>query len=368
MSEAAEPLEKFGHVGKIPVHNLWLLMLYAAEFKHKGRSLSSIEDNPDDIPDLVAEVLAEMVAQRLRRNLNFNYEMKNEVLSRVRGRIDFLYTARHQLLQRGKIACRFEALNLDVPRYRYVRHALEKIAPLVKKQALRSQCAGLAQIFRQLGVKGLPPTDAEAQSLRYNHYNKEDKPIVDVAHLALNLALLNEGKGNKVFLSPNREEHWVRKLFEKAVLGFYKIKLASEDWKVHAPHYHWPVESSTAGIKDILPIMRTDIVLENKEQRIVIDTKFTSIIKSSQYKDEILKSGYIYQIYAYLRSQEKEADPLSYKACGLLLHPAIDQCVDESALIQGHDIRFATVNLATDAKFIRNRLKFLADLDKWAFS
>ena len=61
--------------------------------------------------------------------------------------------------------------------------------------------------------------------------------------------------------------------------------------------------------------MQTDIVLErtgsHDNYRIVIDTKFTSILKSGQYGNPTLDSGYIYQMYAYLRSQECDADPRS---------------------------------------------------------
>ena len=39
-----------------------------------------------------------------------------------------------------------------------------------------------------------------------------------------------------------------------------------------------------------------------------------------------------------------------------LLHPVINDSVDESVMIQGHEIRFFTVDLAAQAKEIRNRL------------
>ena len=49
-------------------------------------------------------------------------------------------------------------------------------------------------------------------------------------------------------------------------------------------------------------------------------------------------------------------DPTTLDSTGVLLHPAIDLELDESALIQGHEIRFATVNLAADSTTIRNQL------------
>lgn len=74
-----------------------------------------------------------------------------------------------------------------------------------------------------------------------------------------------------------------------------------------------------------------------------------------------MSSSYIYQMYAYLRSQEQDDDPLSRDATGILLHPAIEDDVDEAARIQGHEIRFATVNLAADCRAIRRRLLDLVE-------
>ena len=80
----------------------------------------------------------------------------------------------------------------------------------------------------------------------------------------------------------------------------------SEGWRVQCGStLGWQIEQKTPGIDKILPTMRTDVVLDHaaSARRIVIDTKFTSIVTSGWYREETLRSGYVYQIYAYLRSQ-----------------------------------------------------------------
>ena len=84
-------------------------------------------------------------------------------------------------------------------------------------------------------------------------------------------------------------------------------------------------------------------------------------MKGGWHRERTLNSGYIYQIYAYLRSQERDYDPLSLHSTGILLHPAVEDGVDEAVVIQGHEIRFATVNLAADSRAIRNELLRLAN-------
>jgi hypothetical protein len=101
MTAVAEQVESAsmsaeGFIGRIPVRNLWLLMLYASDlFRTRGIGNVGLEDSPDDLPDLVAEILAHAVEVRQRRRLSLGYRSRDAVINRVRGRIDVLTTERH---------------------------------------------------------------------------------------------------------------------------------------------------------------------------------------------------------------------------------------------------------------------------------
>lgn len=94
---------------------------------------------------------------------------------------------------------------------------------------------------------------------------------------------------------------------------------------------HWLIEDSTDGIDAILPSMRTDIVLDSPDpaHKTVIDTKFNSIFSKGWYRDRTLRSGYIYQMYAYLRSQERDSDAQLNTASRMLLYPSVGVSVNE---------------------------------------
>ena len=70
-------------------------------------------------------------------------------------------------------------------------------------------------------------------------------------------------------------------------------------------------------------------------RRIVIDTKFNSILTSGWYRDETLRSGYLHQMYTYLQSHSGRGDPVSDHAEGLLLHPCSGPTMDEAVVIHG---------------------------------
>lgn len=355
-----------GFIGRIPVRNLWLLMLYASDlFRTRGIGNVGLEDNPDDLPDLVAEILARAVEVRQRRRLSLGYQSRDQVINRVRGRIDVLTTERHQLLDRGLVACRFEEFTTDTPRNRFVRAALESVSRVVRRKDIAHRCRALASGMKAMGVSGEAPTRAQMSTDRFGRNDSDDRFMVAAAKLAFDLALPTEASGANVLSLPDREATWVRRLFERAVGGFYDVVLSLQGWRVLCGGtMSWQIEQKSTGIEKILPTMRTDVVLDHLStgRRIVIDTKFTSILTSGWYREETLRSGYLYQIYAYLRSQVGRGDALADCASGLLLHPAIGETVDESVIIQGHHIRFATVDLTGTSADIRSQLLRFFDL------
>lgn len=358
-------------VGRIPVRNVWLLMLYASHLFREipGSRRYATEENPDDIPDLVAEILVRAVQRRLRRNLSYELQVRQADLTRVRGRVDHLRTERRCLLRRGRIACRFEELTTDTPRNRFVRAALHELTRTARDEELVRHCRSAAAALERAGVSSDPSADHYRRGTGAPHTtgrsNAEDRRMLAAARLAFDLRLPTEDSGRVHLPSSDRDDaSWARRLFEAAVGGFYDTVLNPRGWKVRTGRWlHWQVEHLTSGMDEILPSMQTDIELETPvargretASRIVIDTKFKRILSPGRSGDEKLRSSDIYQMYAYLRSQEYSDDPLSLNASGLLLHPSVGHDVDAAATIQGHRIRFATVDLAADSMAIRRRL------------
>lgn len=349
-----------GFVGKIPIRNIWLLMLYASDLYRISRNTGvEIEENPDELPELVAEILTGEVQRRLQRNLTAGYRERHQILNRVRGRIDHLSTNRQQLLSRGKVACRFEELTVDTLRNRFVRAALERLARIVRRQDIKHRCRSVAESLRMMGVNGSAPSRSEVGADRFGRHDAGDRTMVAAAWLAFDLALPTEEVGAKHLASPNRDEVWARRLFERAVGGFCQAVLTPEGWNVRTGEkLSWQLDWASKGMSDVLPGMITDIVLDSpsNDRRIVIDTKFTSLIKPGRFDSTSISSAYLYQIYAYLKSQAGKGG-LYDLAEGLMLHPSVGEAIDVSASIQGQKVRFATIDLSADSADIREQLR-----------
>ncbi len=182
-----------------------------------------------------------------------------------------------------------------------------------------------------------------------------DRQMIAAAELLLTLRIPTTESGTNLLPLPDLGDHYLRNLFELATYGFYSHRLKPKGWEVqHGEHLSWDISYQSPGIDAVLPGMKLDIRLCHHDpsgagpRQIVIDTKFTSITKPGQYGQEKLLSAYLYQIYAYLMSQD--ARETRVKSEGLMLHPVVGGNLDEEVVIQGHRIRFATVDLAADPK------------------
>ena len=337
---------------EIPLRNIWILFLYAADLVQlRGRFERDVEE-ARDLPDLVGRLMVHVVEDRLRRNLSRGYRARSAVLPRVRGRIDILATEAGQLMERGQIACRFEEHVMDTPRNRLVCAALERLAARVSTPETAHRCRSLAADFSRAGVSARRPSRAELATDQIGRNESADRMMVALAGMVFDGTIPTETHGTALQPGDATTEHLIRRLFERAVGNALRIAVEPEGWKVaQGRRIDWPVSDKTAGLTAILPGMQTDIELNHPEtgHRVVIDTKFTRILTASNFRGEILRSGYLYQMYAYLRTQERASDPASMTAEGVLLHPQAGGVVDEAMVVQGHKVSFRTVDLTVSA-------------------
>ncbi len=349
---------------KIPVRSMWFLLIYASELlaqlrqPERDRILAGERDN--DLMDAIAEVLVVEVEQRLRHQLTLHYRTRHADLDRVRGRIDHLRTATRRLSDQGRIACRFEELSVDSPRNRFIAHTLIYAAPLIIRKELAQRCRNAAFRMHRFGVGAVEPSRSELSRDRLAHHDAADRRMLDAAHLLRDMAIPFHARGplDLPTLLDDAGKH--RKLFESAVRGFFRYTLSGKGWSVGSRILQW--SSGPLPKTGYLPVMKTDVTLDNPaiQRRIVIETKFTDALVwglAVGGKEPTVSSGYLYQLYSYLASQTGLGDPIADAAEGVLLfiQTTTTQPFTEETEIQGHRMRFMSVNLGATPAEIRTR-------------
>lgn len=338
----SKPSSAPGAAGPIPVRNVWYMLLYAWELaRFRGR----LETEPEEAPDLVmllARVLVDLTRGLLRRGLHRDYIERSESMRHLRGRVDVTETVRRLELIHGRVTCRFDELEVDTLANRILRTTLRRLSD---SQRLREEGRGLhdavVDLSRRLeGIGVLPSVRHEQFALvRIDRNNAVYRLVMEVCRLLSAVAMPTQLAGRDRFLGLLDDEVLMRRVFEAFVRNFYRMHCLGYD--VRSEILKWPEESAAYGL---LPVMKTDISLSSPTRRIVIDTKYYSETLTTRYDRKTFHSENLYQIYAYLRTQEDRGGVYA-TAEGILLYPAVDTQLDASHEMQGHKIRVATLDL-----------------------
>ena len=144
-------------------------------------------------------------------------------------------------------------------------------------------------------------------------------------------------------------------IYERFVANFYRIHLTG--WTVSAQkRLEWHAREAN----ERLPMMVPDLVLQEtrpgSDRLIILDTKFTAqSLVENQWGKPIYDSVHMYQLYAYLKSQEHISEA-HRSAIGILLYPAIGAKLSERIELQDHLIRIESMDLAAPWQEIERSL------------
>src|SRR5690606_20037629 len=163
--------------------------------------------------------------------------------------------------------------------------------------------------------------------------------------------LPTEHAGTRQLPRWNHDQTALQRLFEAFVPKFFQRH--TEGWSIATQRrWSWPAASA------LLPIMIPDVVMDHlhTDLRVVLDTKFASASLRGRFDDaQRFVSGHLYQLYAYLRTQEDMSERARH-ATGVLLYPSVGRRLLERVEIQGHRVVIATVDLAAHWEAIEHEL------------
>ena len=114
------------------------------------------------------------------------------------------------------------------------------------------------------------------------------------------------------------------------------------------PHKDW----WSSGSGSHFPQMVSDAILVNPEgARLAIETKVTDVVSPTRVVAQRFRTSHVAQVCRCLRTKEHLSEQHRH-ARWLLLYPSIEKIIDETVPLQGHDTRFATVDLTATASRI----------------
>lgn len=349
----------------IPIRNAWYLLLYAWDLaRWKGRSARSVETAPN-LLGLLAKVLADCTRTLLRHQLGRSFLEQHEEIKGIRGKIDFSGSLKRLSFGSGRAVCRYPELSIDTLRNRILRSTLDRLMrdDRVALGASSEQAAALRHELRSAvrlmdGVTLIAVQSSDFSRLQLGRNDVLYQLPMMICALMHRLEIPTEDDGDHALTALLRDELRFAEIFERFVRNFYRYHFA--DCDVRSEELQWRDELGSSFV----PIMHTDTTIETRslpKRRAVIDTKYYTAHLASRFEGSSkFLSDHLYQIYAYLRTQEDRSDH-HREAQGVLLYPAAGgSTFDESMQVQGHRIRVRTVDLGKDWAAIETDLLGLA--------
>lgn len=343
----------------IPIQNLYYLLLYAWDALPPG-GVSNADRLPQtDILNLLAAVLNRGADQLLRRGLDRGYRHHVEAIPGIRGKLDLSATLKGGHLRRLRTVCEFDELTADVLHNQILKSTARR---LLRTDGLDTNLLRPVRVTldRLVGVSEIPLTARSFGSVQLHRNVRQYRLLLDVCRLIHECLIPHEQRGRFRFEDFTRDEHKMTLLFERFVRNFYRRHLPA--WKVKRDRFKWdPIEGSPEDLA-LLPRMETDITLIRSGRRFIIDTKF-SLTSLQRFRDkESLRSGHLYQLFAYLQNLSSIHGPEA-KIDGMLLYPEIDRRLDVHYQLHGHHVFIKTINLNQEWREIHADLLHLVESD-----
>jgi len=351
----------------IPIRNLWHMLLYAwnevplDDLRSWGLRETSVESAPS-LDSLLASVLMRLMQQRLRIGLGHDYVDEAGALRGIRGRIDFAETIKQHALERGQLICGFQAYRANSMKNRIIRSTLARLLKTgqfgSEPQQVRELLQRLRHLVRDLdGIDfvELTPDLIRRQLYARSGHDHDYRLMLSICELIVQRQMPGDSEGRAILRVPliDRELLVLYKVYERFVANFYRFHLRG--WEVSAQKR---LEWHAAEANERLPLMIPDIVLQEKSsgRMIVLDTKYTAhSLVENQWGKATFDSSHLYQLYAYLKSQEHVSE--SHRtAIGILLYPAVRSRFSDTVRLQDQAIRLESVDLAAPWQEIERHL------------
>ncbi len=343
----------------IPIRNLWHMLLYAwnevplNELRSWALRDAPVESAPT-LDTLLASVLIRMMQQRLRIGLGHDYVDEARALRGIRGRIDFPESLKQRTLDRGQLVCEFQGYHANSLKNQLIRSTLARLVKVGQFGPEPAAGKEVQQKLRRLlrDMDGIDFIELTPDLIRRQMYSRSGNDhdyrlMLAICDLIVQRQMPGDSEGHATAIVPliDRELLVLYNIYERFVANFYRLHL--KGWEVNAQKR---LEWHAAEANERLPLMVPDIVLQETAQRsgrmIVLDTKFTArSLVENQWGKPIYDSSHLYQLYAYLKSQEHLSE-MHAAAVGILLYPAVGQHLTDRVKLQGHIIRIETVDLA----------------------
>lgn len=331
--------------GNIPIRNIYYMLTYA----YKNLSFEKYEqmdmEKYENLIDFYSEILSIGVTSIIRGGLAKDYINIEDKVSVVQGKIDVTSSIKQNTGVNKKIMVSYDNVSEDILMNQLLKGTLQQIlySDNVSIEN-RNKISKLLPYFSNISEIELK---LELwQKIRYTRNNKQYEFMLDICKYLYQSLLFS--RGNNSSNQKVEDTQLAHSLYEKFIYSFYTKETK---YKVTRDRIEWDIDDTD---KEGLPIMRTDIVLKNGNQTLIVDSKFYEKNMSGKLGNNHISSN-LYQIFAYVNNWKRNPDE---NVSGLLLYVKTlsDKQPNHHYTIKGDRISVLNLDLSQEFKYIRKDL------------
>ena len=319
--------------------------------------LSNMDDF--DSPNILSTLFLINTKAVLKKGLYREYQEINEELRGIKGKIDFKSSLNNLSFENSKSFCMYDEFNENNIINQIIKSTALKLYRI--KTITEDNRQKLNNTLLYFNNVDIIDVDKKSFNIKYNKNNLYTYFLIRVCELINMCITLSEETGDYKFIDIIDNDEIMQTVYELFVYKFYKQKLEKEKklFKVEYQHnLNWNLKN---GSKELLPKMKLDILLANKENLIIIDTKYYKEYVLSNYDKNSFISGNMYQMMSYMNNINAHQNMR-----GILLYPLpynldpIDETYDTSVVSNGvvkkTKLEFVTIDLSKEWKQIEKDL------------
>lgn len=343
----------------IPVRNLWHMLLYVwNEYPITKIWLMEEVEAAPTLDALLAAILSKLVQQRLRIGLGRNYVDHSQAIQGIRGRLDFTESLKKRTFDHGQAFCEYQQFSANAPKNQIIRSTLARLVQVgnfgIDNQLANELRHNLRWLTRALG--GIDLIELKLDVIRRQQFGRNDgdyRLMLAICELILQRQMPTESTGRHRLPSIDRQALILHNIYERFIANFYRLHLSSYTVKAQSC-LSWNTRNENA----YLPIMKPDLILQERRtgEMIVLDTKFTAkSLTENLWGKQLFESSHLYQMYAYLHTQELLSIQ-HQKAKGILLYPAVRGKLSERIEWEDHIIGIECLDLSVSWQEVEKQL------------
>lgn len=339
------------------IKNIYYMLSYAFQILKQEDYKKVAGEKFDKIHDLFAAILEKGVSRQVKQGLYREYVPMQENLSVMRGKLNMGETVHLKVQRKQKLACEFDEFSEDNLYNQILKVTIHRlicaddVAP-ERKQALKK----LIVFFNNVSL--IQPDHIAWNRLIYQRNNRNYELLLNICYLVLNGMLQTTEDGGYKLLSFSDEN--MERLYERFILEYYR------------QHHTYLSEAQAAQVKwnligeqdelmiRFLPVMQTDIFLRLNEKVLILDAKYYGKTLISHYGKDKLHSNNIYQIFTYVKNQDKQN---SGNVAGMLVYAKTEEEITPDCVFNmgGNLIGARTLDLNKEFKQIAAQLDKIAE-------